>query len=74
MHKKKMIAPIVITAIIVLYYFAFAWVCVTLDFIPLFVKILGGVIPFLIAGVLIYVLMDRIKEIRNEDDDDLSKY
>lgn len=69
-----MIAPIVITAIIVVYYFIFAWLCVTLDFIPLFVKILGGVIPLFIAGLLIYVLIDRIKEIKNKDDDDLSKY
>lgn len=74
MNKKKMIAPIVITVIVVLYYLAFAWVCITMDLIPLFAKILGGIIPLFIAGLFIYVLIDRIKEIKNEDDDDLSKY
>lgn len=74
MHKKKMIAPIVITVVIVLYYIGFAYVCVFLDGIPLFAKILGGVIPFLLAGVCIYVLVERIKEIRSGEEDDLSKY
>jgi len=74
MHKKKMIAPIVITAIMVLYYIGFAWVCVVLDGIPLFVKLLGGIIPLLLGGVCIYVLLERIKEIRSGEEDDLSKY
>jgi len=45
MHKKKMIAPIVITAIFVLYYIGFALLCVFVDGIPLFIKLLGCVIP-----------------------------
>ncbi len=74
MHKKKMIAPIVITAIILLYYIGFTCVCIFLDGIPLIAKILGGVIPLLLAGVCIYVLVERIKEIRSGEEDDLSKY
>jgi fatty acid desaturase len=74
MHKKKMLAPIVITAVILLYYIGFACVCVFFGGIPLLAKILGGVIPLLLAGVCIYVLVERIKEIRSGEEDDLSKY
>lgn len=74
MHKKKMIAPIVITALIVLYYIGFALLCAFVDGIPFFIKLLCGVIPLLLAGVGIYVLLERIKEIRSGEEDDLSKY
>jgi len=74
MHKKKMIAPIVITIVMVLYYIGFAWVCVFLEGVPLFAKLLGGIIPLLLGGVCIYVLLERIKEIRSGEEDDLSKY
>lgn len=74
MHIKKMIAPLIITTIIVLYYIAFAYICIFLELFPFLVKILGGVIPLLLVGVCIYVLIERIKEIRSGEEDDLSKY
>jgi len=74
MHKKKMIAPIVITAVIVLYYIGFALLCAFEEGIPLYVKLLSGIIPLLLAGASIYVLFERIKEIRSGEEDDLSKY
>ena len=74
MHRKKLIAPIVISVIILLYFIGFAYACVFMDGIPLLAKILGGVIPLLLAGVCIYVLVERIKEIRSGEEDDLSKY
>lgn len=74
MHKKKMIAPIVITAVIVLYFIGFALLCAFVDGIPFLIKLLGGVIPLILAGVCIYVLFERIKEIRSGEEDDLSKY
>ncbi len=73
-HTKKLIAPIIICIIIVLYYIAFAIVCISIDVIPLIIKILGGVIPLALAGVCVYVLIERIKEIRSGEEDDLSKY
>ena len=74
MHKKKMIAPIVITAIFLLYFIGFALLCAFVDGIPLLVKLLGSVIPLILAGVCIYVFTERIKEIRSGEEDDLSKY
>lgn len=74
MHKKKMIAPIVITAVFVLYYIGFALLCAFVEGIPLLIKLLGCVIPLVLAGVCIFVFVERIKEIRSGEEDDLSKY
>jgi len=73
-HGKKMIAPIVIAIIFILYYGGFAAVCLLLPEIPVFIKLLFGIIPLALAGVMIYVVVTRIKEIRSGEEDDLSKY
>lgn len=74
MHGKKMIAPIIIALIFVLYYIGFAVVCFLIPELPLIVKIFAAVILLLLAGVCIFVLVERIKEIRSGEEDDLSKY
>jgi hypothetical protein len=74
MKGIKMIAPIIITTIIVLYYLGFAYLCITVSGLPTIAKILGGGIPLILVGVAIYVLSERIKEIRSGEEDDLSKY
>ena len=73
-HRKKMIAPVIITLILLLYYIGFAHVCIFVDGTPLLLQLLGGIIPLLLGGVCIYVLIERIKEIRSGEEDDLSKY
>lgn len=73
-HVKKLIAPVIITAIVVLYNVFFAIACTIIPDIPLGIKLFGGGIPLLLAGVCIYVLIERIKEIRSGEEDDLSKY
>ncbi len=72
-HTKKMIAPIVIVSLLITYYVGFSAVCMIFP-IPLALKILFGLVPLLLAGVSIYVLIERIKEIRSGEEDDLSKY
>lgn len=72
-HVKKMIAPIVIT-IIVMAYYLFFFIVIFASGMPMIAKILLGVLPALFIGVLIYVLVERIKEIRSGEEDDLSKY
>lgn len=74
MHGKKMIAPIIITILFVLYYVGFACVCVYIDGIPLIVKIVFGAVPLILAAVCVYVLIERIEEIRSGEEDDLSEY
>ena len=72
-HASKMVAPIIITVILVLYYIGFFVICAFMP-MPVVLKLLFGLIPLLLAGVCIFVLMERIKEIRSGEEDDLSNY
>lgn len=72
-HTKKMIAPIIIIAILIAYYAGFFILCMSIP-IPSALKLLFGLVPLLLIGVSIYVLVERIKEIRSGEEDDLSKY
>lgn len=74
MHGKKLIAPIISTILIVIYYVGFAVVCFWIDEIPLVLKIVLGAVPLILAAVCIYVLIERIEEIRSGEEDDLSQY
>ena len=72
-HGKKMIAPIVISLSIVVYYvFIIVFLCV--PGIPFIARAFMILIPFLLAAVMIGVLISRIKEIQGGEEDDLSKY
>ncbi len=71
-HRKKMIAPIVITILMLAYYiFYFSLVMYVID---LRWRILLGIIPLALGGTSIYVCIERIREIRSGEEDDLSKY
>ena len=74
MNIKKFIAPIVITVIVLFYYLGIAYLASKAVDLPMWVKISGLVIPLIIAGVAIYNLIERIKEIKSGEEDDLSKY
>ncbi len=71
-HEKKMIAPIVITILVVLYYITYFAFIISL--VGGIFKILLGIIPIVISGVMIYVCVERIKEIEGGEEDDLSQY
>ena len=72
-HKKKMIAPIVITVLVIIYYFAyFGLILAALD--NFIATIMLGIIPIALAGAMIYVCIQRINEIEGGEEDDLSKY
>ena len=72
-HGKKMIAPIVVTVIILLYYLLYFGVIIF--FIDIFIiKLAFGIIPLALGAVMIGVCVQRIKEIKGGEEDDLSKY
>ncbi|HPJ02910.1 MAG TPA: hypothetical protein PKU80_08725 [Candidatus Limiplasma sp.] len=73
-HTRKLIAPIVITVLILLYFIGFIIVAATTDWLPLGWMIALIVIPLCLGGVMVYVLVQRIKEIRSGEEDDLSQY
>ncbi len=71
-HKKKMIAPIIITAIFLIYYVIyFAFLIFWLEGI---LKYAFGIIPVLLSIVMIYVCIERIEEIKEGEEDDISQY
>ena len=71
-NKKKMIAPIIVTIIMVLYYILYFGFLLSL--LPGVWKYLLGIFPFALSGVMIYVCIERINEIKKGEEDDISKY
>ncbi len=72
MKFNKIIAPIIISAIIITYYVIYFVFLMTL--IDGVLKYLLGIIPLVFAVVMIKVCVDRIREIKKGEEDDLSKY
>lgn len=71
-HKKKMMAPIVISVVMVLYYIVyFGFLIISLDGIWKYVL---GIIPLVLSAVMVKVCIERIKEIKEGEEDDLSQY
>ena len=71
-HKRKMIAPIIVTIIMILYYIAyFGFLISLLDGIWKYVL---GIFPLVFSGVMIYVCVQRINEIKKGEEDDISQY
>lgn len=73
-HGKKMIAPCIIVTLLVLYYVMIAVIFLVVPELPIVVKLLMVIIPLALAGVAIAMLIERIKEIRSGEEDDLSQY
>ncbi len=71
-HKKKMIAPIVISVIIILYYVVYFGILIAL--LDGIWKWLLGIIPLVLSAVMLKVCIERINEIKKGEEDDLSKY
>ncbi len=72
LHGRKMIAPILISVILVLYYIAYF--CLLITIFDGVWKYALGIIPLALAAVMIKVCMERINEIKKGEEDDLSKY
>ena len=74
MKKRKLTAPIVISVLVGLWLLGYAVLIFLVPAIPLWIKLLGAAIPLALLGVTIYVLCERIKEIRSGEEDDLDNY
>ncbi len=70
---KKMIAPIVITVIFLIYLIVYL-VMITAAAQEVPVLVLFAIPLVVLATAMIMVLKDRIKEIKGGEDDDLSNY
>ena len=72
-HAGKTAAVIAVTAGVILYLVLYFGILVTV--IPsVFFKVAVGVLPVLFGAVMIGVCIQRIREIKGGEEDDLSKY
>lgn len=72
-HGKKMIAPIIITVLMIVYVLSLLLGFLWLGF-PWYITLAGLIVGIIVIGLMIGVLFSRIKEIRSGEEDDLSKY
>ncbi|NLY85651.1 MAG: hypothetical protein GX077_04795 [Tissierellia bacterium] len=70
---KKILPPIIITIILIMYFLLFISGAITI-YEPMWLRVTGVIIPLALIGVSIFVLIERITEIRSGEEDDLSKY
>jgi hypothetical protein len=72
LHKKKMVAPIVATVCIILYYVVYFGLLISL--LDGIWRWLLGIFPVIFAGLTVKVCIERINEIKKGEEDDLSQY
>ena len=72
MNRKKMIAPVVVTAAEILYYAVYFGFLINL-FDGVW-KVVLAIVPLAFAAVMIKVCIERINEIRKGEEDDLGQY
>ena len=72
MHNKKMLAPIIVTVILVLYYAVYFGFLITL--VDGIWKYVLGIVPLIFSALTVKVCIERINEIKKGEEDDISKY
>ncbi len=71
-HKRKMVVPIVVSVIVIIYYIAYFGFLISL-FDSMWKYVLG-ILPLLFSAVMVKVCIERINEIKKGEEDDISKY
>lgn len=71
-HLKKIIAPIIVAFIVIIYYVVYFGILIAL--IDGIWQWFLGIIPLAFSAVMLKVCIERIKEIKKGEEDDLSKY
>ena len=72
MLKRKMAAPIIVTVITVLYYAVYFGFLISVA--EGIWKWLLGLFPIVLSALMIWVCVERIKEIKEGEEDDLGQY
>lgn len=70
--RKKMFAPIVVSVLMILYYVLYFGLLISL--LEGVWKYAFGIFPIIFSIVMVKVCIERIKEIKEGEEDDLSKY
>ncbi|MDO5455952.1 MAG: hypothetical protein Q4F25_03435 [Eubacteriales bacterium] len=72
-HGKKMLAPVLITLVFLLYLAIYGFLVVMASLEEPMVILMG--IPLVLLGIgMVYTLFTRIREIREGEEDDLDNY
>ena len=71
-YKKKMVAPVVVTICMVLYFVVYFGYLITL--LDGMWKVAFCIFPLAFSVVMVKVCIERICEIKEGEEDDLSKY
>ena len=71
--KKEVLTTIIITIFFVLYYVAYFGLIISL-ISGVLLKVFFGIIPFIFMIFMIKTCIDRIKEIKRGELDDISQY
>ena len=72
MNSKKMVAPIVVTVLMIAYYIIYFGFLITL--VSGIWKYALGIIPLVFSIVMVKVCIERINEIKKGEENDLSQY
>ena len=72
-HGRKMVAPLIIT-VCVLVYLAFYFLSLIDQVRAPVLKVLLAVVPVLLGAAMIGVCVQRIREIKGGEEDDLGQY
>jgi len=70
---KKLILPSIFALIFIIFVVAYAILILT-SVAPLFLKWGIGILILLTAPAMVYVFLQRVKELKEEEKDDISKY
>ena len=70
--KRKYIAPIIVTVLMVAYYVVYFGFLIVL--LPGIWKYVLGLLPLALSAVMVKVCIERIQEIKKGEEDDLSQY
>lgn len=74
MKKNPYIAPIIVAVIVVLYFVFYGYMTTMVDGMPFVARVVFVAIPVVMIIVMVCTLIERIKEIRKGENDDLGKY
>lgn len=71
-HKNKMLAPVLATLVVVAYYAIYF--AIVIRYVPGGFKYLFGILPPVLCIFMVKACVERIKEIKRGEEDDLGKY
>lgn len=74
MKKNPYIAPITVAVLVVLYFLFYGYMATIIEGMPSVARVVFVALPVVMIIVMICTLMERIKEIRKGENDDLGKY